>query len=642
MRRFHDSRMIRRWKEAWTRLPSLRRLARYGARRVGRLTGPDVLRLKPTPAGPHDAIDLKADVAPSVAAGPGTPDDGIADAALDLAERVGLSASGGRTELIAACANFIADPSQLENVDRLVSMLVRSNHPIPDDVHVRLLRAHLIHFPYRLDLTGNLVGQMLNSGDAPMPDFEATQPAEQSVEKLEAAAEAANQVGDNIALYANLWQLALQYPESARGWARFSAAFAERRQWDWTKQALERAMAFKDIDEESVRLCLYALDTLAVQNEMKGFAWADWFDALPEHLKIDPNGVGTVVQGKHPGADALVPAMLAARPNDAKAQLVAAMTLFNNHRFAEAYDNLHRAFEIDPRFTILQVVTNYSSQSAHIMEASGKADGLADWLSEHTAGIPEIALLPTNTAPEGLAQSRRLRQVALDRGLPSAVFIAHGKTASVSVANIFNSGFALPSVLYTMTTSRVIRPWMQDYMRGGASYTTHLAPSPINVRLMAEGGVKSAIVHVRDPRQLIVSLLEHYRRYGAYNSARVQNLMTTDDEQAFDNLIVRSVRPIVEWLDGWIRARETIAVNFTTFEEFVTDRDRFLDRILALYGGDTRYFDKAGAFTEAAGTDYHRREGAIDEWRTRLTDAQIEKINSRIPEHFWTVFGWKQ
>ena len=59
----------------------------------------------------------------------------------------------------------------------------------------------------------------------------------------------------------------------------------------------------------------------------------------------------------------------------------------------------------------------------------------------------------------------------------------------------------------------MIAPWLAEYLRGGACYTTHLQPTPENIELLAAGGAKPIIVHVRDPRQILVSVLEHRRRY---------------------------------------------------------------------------------------------------------------------------------
>ncbi|HVU41424.1 MAG TPA: hypothetical protein VHD86_10290, partial [Xanthobacteraceae bacterium] len=84
-----------------------------------------------------------------------------------------------------------------------------------------------------------------------------------------------------------------------------------------------------------------------------------------------------------------------------------------------------------------------------------------------------------------------------------------------------------------------------------------------------------------------------------------------------------------------------LTVHFTTFEEFIYNRDQFLDRMLLYYGGDVQFFDRENVSHEHPGVDYHRRLGSITEWKTVLTRGQIETINRLIPNEFWKLFGWE-
>jgi hypothetical protein len=107
------------------------------------------------------------------------------------------------------------------------------------------------------------------------------------------------------------------------------------------------------------------------------------------------------------------------------------------------------------------------------------------------------------------------------------------------------------------------------------------------------------------------------------------------------DLVIERLPRMIDWLQGWIKAREKLTVHFTTFEEFILHRDEFLDRMLLHYGGDVRFFDRENALREQPGVDYHRRLGWVDEWKTVLTPLQIETINSLIPDEFWSIFGWQ-
>jgi hypothetical protein len=136
-------------------------------------------------------------------------------------------------------------------------------------------------------------------------------------------------------------------------------------------------------------------------------------------------------------------------------------------------------------------------------------------------------------------------------------------------------------------------------------------------------------------------MIEHVRRYSGQVPPSIRQRAIGDGNNAIEWAIEEMLPEVVAWIEGWISAREKLTVNFTTFEEFVADKNRFLDKIIAYYGGDSRYFRRDLAVAEHAGIDYHRRKGQIDEWRAYLTPQQSERVNMAIPNHFWDLFGWQ-
>src|SRR5215208_2106756 len=182
-------------------------------------------------------------------------------------------------------------------------------------------------------------------------------------------------------------------------------------------------------------------------------------------------------------------------------------------RLADAYSYLRRALELDFPASLHEIVRLTGGAASLIISRLGKADELADWISETTLTYPGVNLVPARPSPEALLLAQRARYTAMERGLPSLVLITQGNSGSVSIGNIFHSGFSLPTVLYSLVNLRVVSPWLEDFMRGGSCSTTHLNPTPKNLDLLLKGGVRSIIVHVRDPRQLLISGIEHGRKY---------------------------------------------------------------------------------------------------------------------------------
>jgi hypothetical protein len=204
---------------------------------------------------------------------------------------------------------------------------------------------------------------------------------------------------------------------------------------------------------------------------------------------------------------------------------------------------------------------------------------------------------------------------------------------------IVAAGFDLPAVLYSVSTLRVVRPWLDDFMRGGAGYTTNLYPAPRNVDSLAAAGAK-VIVHVRDPRQVLMSGIGHSRLYTRELRPSDRRRFDVGPREQVEAAIDEVFTHAVTWIDGWVKARGRLDVHFVTFENFVHDRDAYVDRLLALYGGDTRYFNRESALGQSSSVDFHRRSGEIDEWRRVLDAAQTRRVNARMPEEFWSVFGW--
>jgi hypothetical protein len=542
----------------------------------------------------------------------------------------------------ATCLDFLQDPDRLETSIRLTRLLIDRELPISDSLHELLLRAQLRHEPYRLDLTASLIGLLLKKDSAIVPvPIASAPPAADALADLVALGEAAAEKGDTVHCYAAFWQAAIQHPASPGGWAAFAAALAARRNWRDARHAARRAVeAGAAADPAAAGALLEALNLMAEHEELQDIDAAAFVSSLPAALEARPEAVSILL--KRGGADgkALVPAMLAAHPDRWKASLIGALAAFDESDFESAYRHFRRAFEQNASETLREVVTLYSSPISQTIRILGVADELADWLSEHSSALAIETLISPSASPEDKASVRAARRRALERGLPSVFFVAHGKTASTSIGNIFSSGFGLPTAVYSLIAERVVAPWLREYQRGGACYVTHLKARPISVDMLAAADAPNIIVHVRDPRQSIVSIMEHRRRYLDQVPVKERAYYTGDTDMALRRALEIALPQVVTWLDGWVDARARLKIDFTRYEDFVNSREAFIERIIDLYGGDRRYFDREAAMTEHRGIDYHRRLGSTDEWRRRLSPAQIDLINRAIPPHFWGIFNW--
>lgn len=549
------------------------------------------------------------------------------------------------SEIELAETEYRSNPDAIQSVQRFVAAILDSGGALPDGLQERALRLQLNENPHDFGLTYSLIALLCRLGRPPIPDQIGAMPAQGACADKEPInlLQLANQYaceGDTFGVYAALWQTVVRFPGSMRGLAEFARAFANRAEWEHCRLALRRVFAQRG-DITTVDVSLQALGTLAESKELGDLPWREWVRANVE-CETTPGAVQLWLRAGDPArAATLSPKVIDRHPQRADAWLSAAKVEFEFDRLENCYDFLRRALKLDSRFVLQALIRDFSSQFSSTVKELGKEDELADWLSG-LSGSDDINLIPPLPNPESLRATRRQRSIAIDRGLPSALLITQPKSGSVSVGNIFSSGFQLPTALYSIVRVRVVASWLQNFLLGGASYVTHLQPTDRNIELLHGGGAKNVIVHVRDPRQQIISLIHHHRRYPEQLRRSNRGKFVHDDEEAIFRFMMDEtfIPNTIWWIDSWYKARSKLNLKFTTFEEFVRDRSRFTERIIAFYGGDARYFDPANAFTEHPGIDYHKRLGSIDEWRQVLNRKQVDEVNRAIPNHFWSAFGW--
>ena len=201
---------------------------------------------------------------------------------------------------------------------------------------------------------------------------------------------------------------------------------------------------------------------------------------------------------------------------DRRAQTEAAcqrfMATYLAQRFDAAVDIFLGALSADPGGAFRHFATFATGQLSQALIESRRIDEVAARLDAMIADHPHMHLI-CSEEPERIGSLLATREENIRKGMPSVVVAAMGKSASTAVGNIFHSGFDLPTFAYSLHHMRVIDSWARDFARGGASYTTHLDPSRDTVARLKRAGISRVIVHVRDPRQALVSIVHHFDKY---------------------------------------------------------------------------------------------------------------------------------
>ena len=331
-------------------------------------------------------------------------------------------------------------------------------------------------------------------------------------------------------------------------------------------------------------------------------------------------------------------------PKHCQAHIAALISAHANEDYVRAYGHLRQTLSLDTPRALHRLINEFSPQLTKVLDETKHAPDVAAWLDHEFRPNSVVNYLTGGDfSRENKEKARRRREQLIDNDIPSCALVTMGKSGSVTISQILQAGFDLVGTAYSLVNLQVVPAWARDFARGGAFYCTHLIATPENVAALKDAGLTKIILHARDPRQVILSYVHHCERYP--NERPELLAIGFDDmsmEERIDWFLGKPWRHFIEWLNLWIQAMDKLDVRVFTFEEFVADRDTYVDRLIAAYGGDPIRFDRTAALADATGKDFHRRKGQTDEWRDVFTPAQIERVNRDMRDEFFEKFGWKR
>ena len=163
----------------------------------------------------------------------------------------------------------------------------------------------------------------------------------------------------------------------------------------------------------------------------------------------------------------------------------------------------------------------------------------------------------------------------------------------------------------------------------------HFDAHPRNLEILQRLCPK-LIVHVRDPRQSMVSWIHHCcSNHLSTVTARYRSLPFTQQvEYELDTFL----RDAVQWLKRWLEVRD-LNIHFATYEQFHADHQAYFRNVLDFYDIPLEDFD----FTPQERSEAsHFRKGEVDEWRRVLTDEQQQGANDMLSSELCERFGWSK
>jgi hypothetical protein len=189
----------------------------------------------------------------------------------------------------------------------------------------------------------------------------------------------------------------------------------------------------------------------------------------------------------------------------------------------------------------------------------------------------------------------------------------------------------------------------RTFSHGGFVSQNHLAPSPENLQVLRHFRLKM-VLHMRDPRQALVSWVHHLRYVTGGNDMSEELLYVTPRpplgyfkltlSRQIDWQIDNYMPQLVQWAERWVEIadQDTIPILITQQNDLRTEEKTFFDRILAFHDINLDY-----ALPNLARTinETHFRLADPMEWSRTVTPDQAIRAASMIPESLSIRFGWE-
>ena len=224
------------------------------------------------------------------------------------------------------------------------------------------------------------------------------------------------------------------------------------------------------------------------------------------------------------------------------------------------------------------------------------------------------------------------------------IFIAIPKSASKTIAN--RLAHAMKSSVHLVGIKRGKGLWpgntaipfgklLLAVIKGKVAHE-HLVADKETVAKLSRVA-SSVVVHVRDPRQVLISMAHPFIEAGAEVARFGVNPKKIDRDnmtEMFDYLIETVFPVLVKYVNDWVNVSRggPVEVAFLQYEQFIVNPSAYFSALAKAIGDPDLKI--------TSGYSQHYRKGKIDEWRDVLTNRQQVIVNSGIPRELREQFGW--
>ncbi len=283
-----------------------------------------------------------------------------------------------------------------------------------------------------------------------------------------------------------------------------------------------------------------------------------------------------------------------------------------------------------------------SHDAAHLMEACGLAPG------------SEFPFLPLPSYLEFAQEFLADQANAVARGVPALVITALSKSASSFVTTVIRHFLDVP-VCRIALNGKVVRNWAACVASGGATTHEHWPATGQNLGVAADAGIQRVLIHIRDPRQALISMAHQRKTYDAaterainYRQARYgKRLTAAETEHAVERIFPNLVTWIIDWCDRRETTGSGVDIKICTFEQMVDDAPMYFAELFSYFGVVassevvSRHLPRIDERIRREGLNPNFWLGHINEWTSVLSQAQRTHVSAAVPLSIKREFGWQ-
>jgi len=230
-----------------------------------------------------------------------------------------------------------------------------------------------------------------------------------------------------------------------------------------------------------------------------------------------------------------------------------------------------------------------------------------------------------------------------DANRPTILLAMMPKSASQYIGDVLSESLQYPRLMRKQIAAFKLGS------RAGFIIKAHFTPTDYVVENIRNNKYRKIIVHVRDPRQIALSMVHHYAKYSKtpkYAYEYDEDYAKLNFKDRLDLCLENELHAWVEWIKKWQRFKKEedskidgIDILFTSYDELLHNEEEYFNKIVQHFEIPSSEYVYSPINKEKLP---HYRQGDSSEWRRVFTAEQKRRAAAIVPRQMLEDFGWKE